>query len=91
MSVAVVQGTMTGFLWGLVYGAALGFLLGFNVAWRWLINLRDPLGDGVRAQIKRVRDHRKFAGSDVKLTSYATVVTADGQEYEIEVKQDATA
>jgi hypothetical protein len=74
-----------------VAGGVAGFLGGMSFAIRqWLAApaLDDPIATGVRKQIKTVRDNRRLwcADSNLQCTSYAKVVTVDG-EFEVIVRQ----
>lgn len=62
-----------------------GFVLGHNHCWhRWV--KPDVLGEGLRAQVKRIREQRRLVGLDGTWETISTaVIKVDEEQYEVAV------
>lgn len=76
---------MNDWLWGLVTGVFPGIIIGHNLCWKRFVRT-DALGEGIRSQMSRVRNHKRFVGEEYEVTSHATVTTIDG-EFEVIVRE----
>lgn len=68
-------------------GCGVGYVIGHNHGWR-AYQAADKISQGVRGQMRKVRDNLRFVGEGWESTSKATVTTVDG-EFEVIVRQSA--
>jgi hypothetical protein len=66
-------------------GCGTGYAIGHRHGWD-AHTAADKISNGVRSQMRKVRDNLRFAGEGFEATSHATVTTIDG-EFEVIVRQ----
>lgn len=69
-------------------GCATGYFVGHRHGWM-AHAAADKISNGVREQMRRVKDQLQFVGKGFESSSHATVTTIDG-DFEVIVRQPVT-